>query len=130
MVNEVNSPNLKVCLDAPIMVDKSPENMMEAAQAAGDLQVLTHFGGEYGKDANGKVVDIQTYKRELGPDGKPIPENFYPDFIKAMNSIGYTGYYSYELCHPLPVKNGEKVGVDYAESCAKNACEMMKELLG
>ena len=131
MVKEVDSPNLKVCLDAPIMEDKSPENMMEAAQAAGDLQVLTHFGGEYGKDENGKVVEIQVYKREIGPDGKPISEDhIYPPFVQAMNSIGYKGYYSYELCHPLPVKNGEKVGVDYAEYCAKNACEMMNGLLG
>lgn len=129
MVKEVDSPNLKVCLDAPIMEDKSPENMMEAAKAAGDLQVLTHFGGEYGKNDNGKVVDIQVYKREIGPDGKPIPEMIYPAFVKAMNSIGYSGYYSYELCHPLPVKDGEKVGVDYAEYCAANACEMMKGLL-
>jgi len=130
MVKEVDSPNLKVCLDAPILEDKSPENMMEAAKAAGDLQVLTHFGGEYGKDKDGKVVDIQVYKREIGPDGKPIPEDIYPAFVKAMNSIGYDGYYSYELCHPLPVKDGEKVGVDYAEYCAKNACEMMKGILG
>jgi sugar phosphate isomerase/epimerase len=129
MVKEVDSPHLKVCLDAPIMEDKSPENMMEAAKAAGDLQVLTHFGGEYGKDENGKVIDIQTYKREIGSDGKPIPEEIYPDFVKAMNSINYSGFYSYELCHPLPVKNGEKVGIDFAESCAGNACEMMKGLL-
>jgi len=129
MIEEVQSPNLKVCLDAPIMDDKSTENMNAAAKAVGDLQVLTHFGGEYGKDENGKVVDIQAYKREIGPDGNPIPEVIYPQFVEAMNSIGYTGYYSYELCHPLPVKNGEKVSIDYANSCARNACEMMKGLL-
>jgi sugar phosphate isomerase/epimerase len=129
MVKEVDSPSLKVCLDVPIMEDKSPENINEAAKAVGDLQVLTHFGGEYGKDENGKVIDIQTYKREIGSDGKPIVEEFYPQFVEAMNSIGYTGYYSYELCHPLPVKNGEKVGIDFAESCAKNGCEMMKGLI-
>ena len=129
MVKEVDSPNLKVCLDAPILEDKSPENMMEAAKAAGDMQVLTHFGGEYGKDDSGKVVDIQVYKREVGADGDPIPEDIYPSFIAAMNSIGYSGYYSYELCHPLPVKDDERVGIDYAEYCAKNACEMMKGLL-
>lgn len=95
MIREVDSPNLKACLDAPIMEDKSAENMMEAAHAAGDLQVLTHFGGEFGKDASGKIVDI----------------------------------YSYELCHPLPMVNGEKVGIDYVEKCAGLACEMMKGLV-
>lgn len=129
MVKEVDSPNLKVCLDAPILEDKSRENMMEAAKAASGLQMLTHFGGEYGKNDEGKVVDIQVYKREVGSDGKAVPENIYPDFIDAMNSIGYSGYYSYELCHPLPVKDGVRVGIDYAEYCARNACEMMKGLL-
>ena len=129
MVKEVDSPNLKVCLDAPILEDKSLENMMEAARAAGDMQVLTHFGGEYGKNDEGKVVDIQVYKREVGSDGNPVPEDIYPSFIQAMSSIGYSGYYSYELCHPLPVKDGEKVGIDYAEYCARNACEMMKGML-
>jgi hypothetical protein len=46
-----------------------------------------------------------------------------------MKNIGYSGYFSYELCHPLPVKNGKKVGIEYAESCARNACKMMKDLI-
>jgi sugar phosphate isomerase/epimerase len=44
MVHAVNSPFLKVCLDAPIMPDKSPKVIQEAAQAVGPLQVLSHFG--------------------------------------------------------------------------------------
>ncbi len=44
MIKEVDSPNLKACLDAPIMDDKSPENMMEAAQAVTGLQVLPISG--------------------------------------------------------------------------------------
>ena len=52
-----------------------------------------------------------------------------PRFIKAMNEIGYKGWYSYELCHSLPVKNGQTVGIEYAEECAKYACEMMKGLV-
>src|SRR5882724_11209766 len=37
MVSEVNSPHLKVCLDAPLMVDKGAKAMREAAQAVGPL---------------------------------------------------------------------------------------------
>jgi len=129
MVKEVDSPNLKVCLDVPMMVDKSEESINTAAGAVGDLQVHTHFGGEFGQDEEGNVIDIQTYKKELGPDGKPIKEEFYPLFVKAMQDIGYQGYFSYELCHPLPVTDGKKVGIEYAESCAKNACKMMKGLI-
>jgi L-ribulose-5-phosphate 3-epimerase len=113
MVKEVNSPNLKVSLDVPIMDDKSPENIYKAAQAVGNLQVLSHFGGEYERGADGKVI---------GPD-------YYSPFIKAMNEIGYSGYMSYELCHPLPLVNGQTVGVEFAEKNAKLAAEFMKGII-
>jgi len=46
-----------------------------------------------------------------------------------MKKIGFEGYFSYELCHPLPVVNSEKVGIDFVEKNAKLACEMMKGLV-
>lgn len=113
MVKEVNSPNLKVSLDVPIMDDKSPENIQKAAQAVGKLQVLSHFGGEYEKGTDGKVI---------GPD-------YYRPFVKAMKEIGYSGYMSYELCHPLPVVNGQTVGIEYADKNAKLAAEFMKGII-
>ena len=45
MINEVDSPALNACLDAPIMDEKSPENIREAAQAVKGIQMLSHFGG-------------------------------------------------------------------------------------
>lgn len=113
MVKEVNSPNLKVSLDAPIMADKSPENIQRAAKAVGDLQVLSHFGGEYERDRDGKIKGAA----------------FYPPFIRAMHEIGYSGYLSYELCHPLPVVNGQTVGIEYAEKNAQLAAEFMRGLI-
>lgn len=113
MVKEVNSPNLKVSLDAPIMADKSPENIQRAAKAVGDLQVLSHFGGEYERDKDGKVKGAA----------------FYKPFIRAMHEIGYSGYLSYELCHSLPVVNGQTVGIEYAEKNALLAAEFMRGLI-
>jgi sugar phosphate isomerase/epimerase len=113
MVKEVSSPNLKVSLDVPIMDDKSPENIRKAAQAVGNLQVLSHFGGEY----------------ERGKDGKVTGEDFYRHFVKAMKEIGYSGYMSYELCHPLPVVNGKTVGIEFADKNAKMAAEFMKGII-
>lgn len=113
MVKEINSPWLKVSLDAPIMNEKTEDYIRNAALAVGDLQVLSHFGGEY----------------ERGPDGKVIGEEFYRYFIKAMHEIGYNGYMSYELCHPLPVVNGETVGIEYAEKNAMLAAEFMNGLI-
>ncbi|NQU81365.1 MAG: sugar phosphate isomerase/epimerase [Bacteroidetes bacterium] len=113
MVEEVNSPNLKVSLDVPMMVDKNPENILLAAKEVGDLQVLSHFGGEYERDADGKIKG----------------EEFYAHFVQAMHEIGYSGYLGYELCHPLPVVNGQTVGIEYAEKNAQLAGEFMRGLI-
>jgi sugar phosphate isomerase/epimerase len=113
MVREVNSPHLKVCLDAPIMPDKSPKAIQEAARAVGFLQVLSHFGGEYQRQADGSIKG----------------EGFYLDFVKAMKEIGYQGYVGYELCHPLPLVNGQTVGIDYVDQSAQLAAEYMRGLI-
>jgi len=120
MVQEINSPGLKVCLDAPIMVDKSEENIREAARAAGSLQVLSHFGGEYDRDDEGRVICSRTYTR--GAD-------FYYPFIRAMHEIGYSGYFSYELCHPLPKVDGRTVGIEFADRNARLAAEFMRGVI-
>jgi len=126
MIKEVDSPNLKACLDAPIMDDKSPENIKAAAQAVGDLQMLTHFGGEFGRNPDGQIVDVQDHSDHGAKEAEQAAHKYLPAFVKAMDNIGYEGYYSYELCHPLPIINDQKVGIDFVENCAGLACEMMK----
>jgi sugar phosphate isomerase/epimerase len=129
MIKEVDSPNLKACLDAPILEDKNKENMMEAAKAVKGIQMLSHFGGEFGEDDNGSIVDIQDHSDHPGKEEEQKAELYLPHFVNAMKEIGYHGWYSYELCHPLPVLNGEKVGIDFVDMCARNACKMMKGLV-
>lgn len=113
MVREVNSPHLKVSLDAPIMPIKTPAAIRQAARDVGPLQALSHFGGEY----------------DRGPDGEVKGEPFYAPFVKAMKEIGYRGYIGYELCHPLPKVKGQTVGIEYAEKNAQLAAEFMRGLI-
>jgi sugar phosphate isomerase/epimerase len=113
MVREVNSPCLKVSLDAPIMPEKTPEYIRQAALDVGPLQALSHFGGEYERNADGSIKG----------------EDFYPPFVRAMHEIGYQGYIGYELCHPLPVVSGQTVGVEYAAKNAQLAAEFMRGLI-
>jgi len=113
MVKEVNSPHLKVSLDAWIMDDKSPAAIRQAALDVGPLQALSHFGGEFKREADGSVQ---------GPD-------FYPPFVQAMREIGYKGYIGYELCHTLPVVNGQTVGLEFADKCAEGAAIYMRGLI-
>jgi sugar phosphate isomerase/epimerase len=125
MVREVNSPHLKVCLDAPLMLDKSRKAMLAAAQAAGPLQVLSHFGGEFERRPDGS---IRGFERNDGVvEGET--NQYYQDFVSAMREINYQGYLSYELCHQLPVVNGQTVGVDFADNNAQLAAQFMRELI-
>ena len=61
--------------------------------------------------------------------GKTPEPDFNHAFVRAMAEIGYQGYVGYELCHPLPVVNGQTVGIEYAEKNARLACEYMRRLI-
>ena len=58
MVREVNSPHLQVCLDVPLMPDKSAAAIGEAARAVGTKQVMSHFCGEFDRNANGSITGV------------------------------------------------------------------------
>ena len=57
------------------------------------------------------------------------PNSYYRDFVRSMNEIGYDGYIGYELCHQLPVENGQTVGIEYADQNAQMAAEFMRSLI-
>jgi sugar phosphate isomerase/epimerase len=124
MIRDVASPHLKACLDAPLAAKQGVTSMRDAARAVGSLQVLTHFGGEYDRDADGSV---RGYVRN--PDATLTPENFYADFAQGMQEIGYEGYTGYELCHPLPAVNGQPVGIEFADKNAQLAAEYMRAVV-
>ena len=124
MVREVSSPGLKVCLDAGIMPDRRPEAVRQAALDVGPLQILSHFGGEFDRGADGVVRPCMP----VAKDGKR-EEDCNPAFVRAMREIGYRGYVGYELCHPLPMVDGQTVGIEYAEKNARLACEYMRTLI-
>src|SRR6516162_125389 len=125
MVREVNSPHLKVCLDAPLMPDRSTAAIHEAAREVGSLQVLTHFGGEFERRKDGTVRGFDIFDGVNRGD----TNQYYRDFVCAMRAIDYQGYMSYELCHPLPVVDGRTVDIGYAHQNAQLAAEFMRDLI-
>jgi sugar phosphate isomerase/epimerase len=125
MVKEVDSPHLKVCLDAPLLPDRSTEAIRAAAHAVGPLQVLSHFGGEFERRSDGS---IRGYERNDGVVGEET-NRYYRDFIRAMSEIGYEGYFGYELCHQLPIVDGQTVGIEFADKNARLAAEFLRELI-
>ena len=125
MQAEVASPHLKLCLDAPLMPDRSASGIRTGAKAVGSLQVLTHFGGEFERRPDGSV---RGFERNDGVVGEET-NRYYRDFVRSMNEIGYDGYIGYELCHQLPVANGQTVGIEYADHNAELAAQFMRDLI-
>jgi len=124
MAKEVGSPHLKVCLDAPLMPDRSTPAIQQAAQDVGPLQILSHFGGEFERRSDGTIRGFDVMDGAVRGD----TNQYYRDFVRAMHDIGYRGYMSFELCHPLPVVNGQTVDISYAHQNAQLAAEFMREL--
>ena len=96
------------------MPDKRPEVVRQAARDVGPLQVLSHFGGEYEASADGTIQ-----RRGLTTASSS----------RRCARSATAGYVGYELCHPLPVVNGQTVGIEYAEKNAQLACQYMRGLI-
>jgi len=119
LVREVDSPWLQMCLDAPLLMRQDDEWVREAALAAGDLQVHSHFGGEFLRDEAGTV--------QLKPFGLGRPPTNYPAFLRAMNEIGYDGYLCYEFCHPAVDKMHNPMGIELIHEQTAMALEYLRE---
>jgi sugar phosphate isomerase/epimerase len=121
LVREVASPWLKMCLDLPMMVHKDRESVRQAALTVGALQVHSHFGGEYYRGDDGSVLARRLEHEQSLPD--------YGYFLELMREIGYDGWMSFELCHPLLNDRHEYLGLDYAHEQTKLAREFLQQLV-
>ena len=123
MVNQVNSPWLKVCLDLPIFEKQDKEYIANAVRTIGKLQTHSHFGGEYYRDENGVIKPKLLY---YYADGK-MPD--YAHYIQLMNEIGYNGYFTFELCHTLLNEDNSYSGIDFVHEQVQLAREYMSNIL-
>ncbi len=123
LVKEVNSPWLKICLDLPIFENLEKEYVANAVRKVGNLQVHSHFGGEYYRDPSGtiKPVVLDYYAGGMIPD--------YSHYISLMREIGYNGYFTFELCHPVLNDDHTRAGIDYVNEQVKLAREYMGNII-
>jgi len=120
LVQEVNSPWLKMCLDLPLLTSFDKNYVRQATLAVGDLQVYSHFGGEFFRDEHGQV------QQKALDFGMPLPDYAY--FMELMREIGYDGYFGYELCHPVLNDAHAPLGLAYVDEQVKLAREFMGAL--
>lgn len=124
LVKEVDSPWLKVCLDLPIFENLDRDYVANAVRTVGNLQVHSHFGGEYYRDASGEVKQ----KNSDAHFGESFPD--YSHYVGLMNEIGYNGYFTFELCHPVLNDDHTRAGIGYVNEQVKLAREFMGKLVG
>jgi len=123
LVREVNSQWLKICLDLPIFENLEKEYVANAVRTVSNLQVHSHFGGEYYRDSNGTVkpVILDYYAGGMIPD--------YAHYISMMNEIGYSGYFTFELCHPVLNDDHTRAGIEYVHDQVKFAREYLGNII-
>ena len=101
----------------------------DASGASEELPLLVvpdkAFGGEFDRNPDGSITGVDRI------DGVVTGETnqYYKDFARAMREIDYRGYTSYELCHQLPLVNGETVEIEFAHKNARLAAEFMREII-
>ncbi len=123
LIREVGSPALRACLDLPLLKRQDDAWVRQAALETGKLQSLSHFGGEFERAADGTVRQ----RRFAGPFQ---PEHNYPAFARAMDEIGYSGFTSYELCHPVQAPGSrQRAGLEYVHEQAALALEYMRGIV-
>jgi L-ribulose-5-phosphate 3-epimerase len=115
MIEEIGSPNIKMCFDARLEKTLSDDEVERAASEIGPLQVLSHYGGEYDETCEGISI--------VPDDEKCVPE------IVGLVEAGYRGYVSYELCHPLPLVDGKPPQIDFVDKNARLAAAYMKNVI-
>jgi hypothetical protein len=114
MVKEVGSSHLRICFDARLEHSLDEAAIRKAVNEVGALQTLWHYGGEYDKGPNGIT--------QKG-DEKCLAE------MLGLLDIGYKGYAGFELCHPLPVVDGQTVSLEFVDKNARLAAEYMRGVL-
>jgi sugar phosphate isomerase/epimerase len=115
-IEEVDSPSLKACLDAPLLVRHDEAYYREAISATGALMVHTHFGGRFTCDDSRRVVPLGG-------------QTDYVAFMRLAKEIaGFAGHTGYELCSPVLIGH-DHAGQAYALRQAEMACEYMRAII-
>jgi sugar phosphate isomerase/epimerase len=122
IVREVGSKNLKIILDAPLLVERG-EDIVESVRSCGDLIVHTHtsdYRYVYGREPG----DYFTYRRVMAVKmGTGVVD--YRTFVEALKEVGFDGHLSYEMCCRL--EGGPSEG--NLDDLASGALEYSRELI-
>lgn len=127
MANTVGSPNFKLSYDiSGERLWQSTEWVTETARMIGDNWVHSHWGGDFERDKDGKVVRIPM-GRDTNPMGGGLALND-DAWVNAMFDNGFDGYVTYEACTACWQPNGHYQTLEQMDERVKLAREYMEQL--
>ena len=122
MTQEIDRPNVKLCLDVNLFYDRQSDAYVhEAVQRSAEHIAYTHFGSwNFSETAKGEVV------QDPAPSFGGLIN--YAAFVKALLQIGYDGYFVSEYCTPV-LKNHTIAGIDAIDEGTRLSLRYMKRVL-
>lgn len=122
MVQEIDRPNVRMCLDVPLFYERQDEAYVrEAVDACRAYIAYTHYGAwNFREAADGSPVQ--------GPApsfGGPIN---YEAFVDALAAIGFDGYLASEYC-VAAVRHHRLVGLEEVDRGTSLALRYMQHLV-
>jgi len=120
VIKAVDSPHLKICFDLPPSEDNR-ENITEAVNTIGNIDVLFHYNGEFERLPNGKIDVIPSF-------GYPKIYH-YGHLINELARIGYDGYLNWEYCHCAIDEKGNPGTLRMIDDQTRLALEYMRGLV-
>jgi sugar phosphate isomerase/epimerase len=122
MTQEVDRPNLKICLDVPMFFDRQrTDYVREAVEKCKNYIRYTHYGAwNFSETENGDIV--------LDPAPSHGGKINYETFINALAQQGYDGYLASEYCLPV-LRNHKVCGIDEIDKATRRGLQYMKQLV-
>jgi len=130
MIEEVNSPNLRIALDPPYicMSEASYEKAVEDCQkyivystASDFIRIPNPVNTRVPGFLHYSIGYFILYEKKTAPLGKGDVD--YPKFFSALKKSGYDDYLAYEICSPITGGGSE----ENLDRCAKESLIYMKE---
>jgi sugar phosphate isomerase/epimerase len=122
MMQEIDRPNVKLCLDVNLFYDRqSDDYVREAVRQCRAHLAYTHYGAwNFSETPEGDVI------QDPAPSfGGKIN---YEAFISALHQIGYDGYLVSEYCTPV-LKHHSIAGIEEIDRGTRLALRYVKRLV-
>jgi sugar phosphate isomerase/epimerase len=122
MIEEIDRPNVRLCLDVPLFYDRQGDAyVQEAVRRCAKHMAYTHFGSwNFSETEAGEVV------QDVAPSSG-VRIN-YEAFVRGLHQIGYDGYLVAEYCLPA-LERHRIAGVEMIDRAVRQSLEYMKSVV-